>query len=78
MARQAKLIRWETEFLEKLFGHGHNHGIIGKARASFSGLVADSGLTRAPYYPADPAVVQELKKQFQVFWSEEIAKELDS
>lgn len=78
MARQAKLIRWETEFLEQLFVHGHNHGIIGKARASFSGLVADNGLTRAPYYPADPAVVQELKKQFQVFWSEEIAKELDS
>jgi len=76
MIRQAKLIRWEKEFLQPLFQCGHNHGIIGKARVSLSDLVADNGLTRAPYYPVDSALVKQLKQQFQSFWSEEIAEEL--
>lgn len=77
MVRQAKLIRWEKEFLEPLFVRGHNHAIIGKARVALRDSVADNGLTRAPYYPCDPALIQELKKQFQIFWSEEIADEHD-
>lgn len=76
MARQAKLIRWETSFVRKLRAPGHLHGIIGKARAALGGFLLETGATRAPYYPVDPALVSLLKQEFETYWAIEIAAEL--
>lgn len=61
MQRQAKLIRWETTSIRKLRLLGHNHGIIGKARAALGDFLVDSGMTQAPYYPVDAGCISELQ-----------------
>ncbi len=75
MDRQKKLICWESQSTKLLVARGHNHAILGKARASFTGAIIDSGLTRAPYNPADAGLIQQLKSQFQSFWAQEMAEE---
>jgi len=70
MERQARLVVWETDFVARLRQPGHNHGIIGKARAALSGVLVDAGQTRAPYYPVDPALIGALRREFEEYWSQ--------
>jgi hydratase-aldolase len=74
-ARHKKLMAWEVNHTQKLSTRGFRHGIIGKARASLSGILQDSGLSRAPYYPAPAELLQELRPAFDEYWAEEIAEE---
>jgi dihydrodipicolinate synthase/N-acetylneuraminate lyase len=39
MHRQARLIRWETEHIQRLRRMGYNHGVIGKARAKLVEMI---------------------------------------
>ncbi|MEK7752906.1 MAG: hypothetical protein AAB654_13375, partial [Acidobacteriota bacterium] len=71
MRRQARLVRWESEHIQRLRQLGHLHAIVGKARVALSGFLLDRGHTRAPYYPADPAIIAELRREFDTFWAEE-------
>jgi 4-hydroxy-tetrahydrodipicolinate synthase len=72
MRRQCKLILWERGFIQKLREMGHNHGVIAKARASLTGFLTDGGLTRPPYYPIDPNIAGELKREFVDFWADDL------
>lgn len=72
MSRQSKLIRWETNFISRLRQLGHNHGIIGKARAALNGFLVDEGRTRPPYYSIEASVLEELKREFKTFWADEL------
>ena len=54
---------------------GHSSGIVGKARAALSHFLEETGNTRAPYYPADPEMVQSLKVSFRTFWADELRSE---
>ena len=76
MTRQVKLIRWETEHTRALIDAGHNHAIVGKARAVLTDFLLESGITRAPYYPADYALIERLRVQFASFWKQELAAEV--
>jgi hypothetical protein len=75
MRRQAKLIRWETEFIDRIHKRGHNHAIVGKVRASLGRFIIDNGLTHPPYYPVNPVLVEEIRAAFHVFWVEEDERE---
>jgi 4-hydroxy-tetrahydrodipicolinate synthase len=72
MRRQCKLILWERGFIQKLRQMGHNHGVIGKARAALTGFLIDSGLTRPPYYPIDANFIEDLKREFLNFWADDL------
>lgn len=74
MQRQAKLIQWETSVTGPLIAAGHNHAVLGKARAALSGFLLDNGITQAPYYPVEPAAMAAMKRQFESFWADEIAR----
>lgn len=75
MQRQARLVRWEAEYVRKLRARGYSHGVLGKARAALSGWLADSGETQAPYYPVDHGLLRELKDDFERFWGSERGRE---
>lgn len=72
MERQRKLILWERGFIQRLRQQGHNHGVVGKARAALSGFLAGECVTRPPYYPIDPNMIKELKQAFVTFWAHEL------
>jgi dihydrodipicolinate synthase/N-acetylneuraminate lyase len=74
-ARHKKLMAWEVNHTQKLSSQGYRHGIIGKARASLSGVLQDSRNSRAPYYPVPAQQLQELQTAFDEYWSSEIAEE---
>ncbi|HEY7037037.1 MAG TPA: hypothetical protein VH482_37275, partial [Thermomicrobiales bacterium] len=73
---QRKLWTWErTHIVPTLRRAGHSSGIVGKARASLSHFLEDTGHTKPPYYPADPQIVDSLRASFRTFWAEELAAE---
>ncbi len=72
MHRQGKLLRWEKEFVQRLRDQGYRHGVIAKARTALSGFLLDEGRTRPPYYPVAPQKVKELRRDFEVFWAQEL------
>ena len=74
MQRQAKLIRWEVEYMAKLDEIGYEHGIQAKARAPLTDFLVDSGVTRAPYYPVEAKLIEDLKNHFDIFWAGEKAQ----
>jgi dihydrodipicolinate synthase/N-acetylneuraminate lyase len=67
-----KLIGWELKHIRPLREAGYLHGIVGKARAGLTGFLEDTGLTRPPYYPVDPGLIDQMSAAFKVYWAEEI------
>lgn len=67
-----KLIEWELMHVRPLREAGHQHGIIGKARAALTGFLEDAGQTRPPYYPIPAEQQRQLKAAFGAFWGKEI------
>ncbi len=72
---QKKLIKWELSGVQPLREAGHKHAIIGKARAELTGWLEESGCTRPPYYPVPQELITAMKKAFETYWADEIAKE---
>ena len=70
-----KLLDWESKHLRSIIEVGYRHGIVGKARATITGWLEDSGCTRAPYYPVSEQLQMELKRAFEEYWAPEIAEE---
>ena len=70
-----KLIEWELMHTQPLREVGHRHGIVGKARATLSDFLEDTGHTRPPYYPVPFELQREYKAAFDAYWAEEIAVE---
>ena len=71
---QKKLLTWEFGHTFKLRRHGYRHGILGKARGALTGLLVDTGATRAPYQPIPEEQQAEYKEAFKKFWRDEIAE----
>ena len=44
-------------------------------RSSLSRFLEDSGLTKPPYYPADPRMLESLRASFRAFWADELRDE---
>jgi 4-hydroxy-tetrahydrodipicolinate synthase len=70
-----KLLEWELTQISKLRTLNHRHGIIGKLRASLTGFLEDTGITRAPYYPVSETLKTDIQRAFHEFWAPEIARE---
>ena len=64
-----------ADVLAELREQGHRHGIIGKARATLSGWLEESGSTRAPYYPVSEVLLSTVKVAFDQYWKSEIEAE---
>lgn len=75
VAMHLKLHRWETEHVAGIRHAGYRHGVLGKARGPLTGFLKDDGSTRAPYLPAEPQEIDELKSRFEVYWQHELAAE---
>ncbi len=71
IAMQKRLLEWEVRYTQPIRNAGHLHGIVGKARGQLSGFLADSGLTKAPYYPVSQELQAEFAKAFHLFWEGE-------
>ncbi len=72
---QKRLLTWEFEHTLKLRQHGYRHGTLGKARGALTGLLADTGTTRAPYQPVPEKLQAEYKAAFLDFWRDELTEE---
>ncbi len=70
-----KLIDWESKNFNSIRDAGYRHGIVGKARATLTGWLEDSGITRPPYYPVLVKMQRELKQAFDEYWAPEITAE---
>jgi 4-hydroxy-tetrahydrodipicolinate synthase len=75
MRMQLKFNQWECTCVEPLVEQGYLHGVIGKARCAAAGFLQDDGFTRAPYLPMPKNLVEQLSRDFQLQWREELLAE---